>query len=106
MRDREQTQRRWQQRIAAQQASGFSVTEFCRRERINQGSFYYWKRRVQGMPSEGFVELKVTPTSNRVTNPEVPAIEVRLGNGRSLMVPAGFDGDHLVKLIAAVEAIA
>lgn len=36
----------------------------------------------------------------------VSAIEVRLANGRMLVVPAGFDACHLARLIAVVEAIA
>lgn len=107
MRDRKQTQGLWGQRIAAQQASGLSVAEFCRRERIQKSGFYYWKRRVPGTPSEGFVELKVASATSRVVrHPDVPAIELCVGNGRRLMVPVGFDRDHLLRVIAAVEALA
>jgi hypothetical protein len=106
MRDRKRTQRLWGRRIAAQQASGLSVTEFCRRERIQKSGFYYWKRRVPRKPSEGFVELKIASATSRVVHAEVAAIELCLGNGRRLMVPAGFDRDHLLRLIGAIEALA
>ena len=106
MRDQSQTQRRWQQRIAAQQSSGLSVTEFCRRERINKASFYGWKRRVEAIRPKSFVELTVLPAGRRTAKAELPSIEVRLANGRSLLVPVDFDGDHLIELITAVEAIA
>jgi hypothetical protein len=106
VRDRERTQRRWQQLIAAQRASGLPVTEFCRRERIQKSGFYYWRRRVPGTPSEAFVELRVKPASRGAANPNPPAIEVRLERGRSLVVPAGFDEAHLVKLIIAMENLA
>jgi hypothetical protein len=35
----------WQRRISKQQGSGLSIVEFCRRERISQGSFHAWKRK-------------------------------------------------------------
>jgi hypothetical protein len=34
----------------------------------------------------------------------IPAIEVRLHCGRSLMVEPGFDADHLHQLLAVLEA--
>ncbi len=54
-----------------------------------------------GTPQEGFVELKVERASGKAPS---PAIEVRLANGRIVMVPVGFDDAHLAKVIAAVEA--
>jgi len=60
-----------------------------------------------GTPQEGFVELKVASASGSVlTAHPSPAIEVRLANGRTVMVPVGFDGAHLAKVIAAIEALA
>jgi hypothetical protein len=103
MRDLSKTQQLWHQRIEAQQSSGLRVTEFCRREGIHKAGFYAWRRRLSGTPQEGFVELKVEQ-SNR--NAPSSAIEVRLANGRTVMVPEGFDPAHLAKVVAAVEAIA
>jgi len=56
-----------------------------------------------GTPQEGFVELKVERSSR---NAPARAIEVRLANGRTLVIPEGFDHAHLAKVIAAVEAMA
>ena len=53
-------------------------------------------------PPAGFVELKVERASRSVP---APAIEVRLANGRTLVIAEGFDHAHLAKVIAAVEAI-
>ncbi len=54
-------------------------------------------------PQEGFVELKVASASGSAPS---PAIEVCLANGRTVMVPVGFDDAHLKQVIAAVEALA
>lgn len=102
MRDLSGAQQRWQQRIEAQQSSGLSVTEFCRKESIHKAGFYFWRRRLIETPQEGFVELKVERASR---NAPSPAIEVRLTNGRTLVVPVGFDDAHLAKVIAAIEAM-
>jgi hypothetical protein len=117
---------RWRQRIEAQQASGLSVGEFCRRESINRSRFYLWRRRIASAAGGGFVAVNVasslsceevvaepsevkrsTVITAKVDRPtSLPAIEVRLVNGRTLLVPWNFDRDHLVKLIAAVEVLA
>ena len=54
-------------------------------------------------PQEGFVELKV---EREIRNAPSPAIEVRLANGRTLVIPESFDRAHLAKVIAAIEAMA
>ena len=54
-------------------------------------------------PPAGFVELKVERASRSAPS---PAIEIRLTNGRTLVVPVGFDDAHLAKVIAAIEAMA
>jgi len=111
MRKSERSQRRWQQRIEAQQSSGLSVSEFCQREGIGRAGFYYWKRRLKQIVTNGFVELKVDSAREivaKVASPKAesaPVIELRLENGRALMVPVGFDTDHLAKLIATLEVI-
>jgi hypothetical protein len=38
----------WHQRIDRQRQSGLTVAEFCRREGVPQGSFYWWKRNLPG----------------------------------------------------------
>jgi transposase-like protein len=36
----------WKERLAAQQRSGLSIAEFCRREGIAPPSFYVWRKRL------------------------------------------------------------
>ena len=122
MRDCSGRQQRWRERIEAQRSSGLSVAEFCHREGIGKAGFYYWKRRVGAGSAEGFLELKVASSprmepgaraeANSVAASSLPlaggcsAIGLHLANGRMLVVPVGFDRDHLARLVAAVEAIA
>jgi hypothetical protein len=43
---REEVAARWRERLSRWQQQQCSVTEFCRRERINQPSFYLWRKRL------------------------------------------------------------
>lgn len=44
----EKTERRamWEQRLAAQAASGIGIRAWCRREGIGEANFYYWRDRL------------------------------------------------------------
>jgi hypothetical protein len=37
----------WKERLAAQQQSGLSIAEYCRREEISPPSFYVWRKRLR-----------------------------------------------------------
>jgi transposase-like protein len=36
----------WRRRLDRQARSGLSVSEFCRREKVSQPSFYQWRKRL------------------------------------------------------------
>src|SRR3954470_19387089 len=92
----------WRQVVARWKRSGLGVPAFCRREGLNQATFYWWrwelKRRDQ--PKPAFLPVRVL-----VEKPEPPAggIEVVLANGRCLRVAAGFDPRTLVQLVELLE---
>ena len=44
---------KWEERVARQRASGLSVAEFCRRERVHPVTFYGWRRRLAGGSKRG-----------------------------------------------------
>jgi hypothetical protein len=94
---------RWQPIISAQLTSGLSIAAYCRREQISQPSFFAWRRRLAG-PAAGFVEVEtLLPTAGETLR--APAIELRLGGGRRLVVRKGFDRDLLAEVVQALEAI-
>ena len=53
----------WQQRLARQQASGLSVSEFCRQERVSPPSYYRWRKILQG-ESNGKSPKRDEPTNS------------------------------------------
>ena len=74
---------------------------------LAESLFYYWKKRVREGATPGFVEVQVAQPdlSPRRSGSAVGAtIEVRLSNGRSLIVAPEFDASHLRALLAVVES--
>jgi hypothetical protein len=64
--------------------------------------FYWWKKRLRENTSARFVEVQVAESPANL--PGGSWIEVRLQNGRSLMVRPGFDAEHVRALLVVVEA--
>ena len=92
----------WRQVVDRWKRSGLAVPAFCRREGLNQATFYRWrwelKRRDQTKPA--FLPVRVL-----VEKPEPPSggIEVVLANGRCLRVGVGFDPRTLVQVVTLLE---
>lgn len=98
---------KWQNLCAEQEQSGRSAAAFCRARELRPSQFYYWKRQVREAAMPQFMEVRVskpamTPTESRMGLGAT--IEVRLRNGRSLIVGPEFDASHLQALLAVVEA--
>jgi hypothetical protein len=78
------------------------VAAFCRERKLRASHFYWWKKRLRENTAARFVEVQVAESPANV--PGDSRIEVRLQNGRSLMVGRGFDPEHVRALLAVVEA--
>ena len=101
-------QAKWLAVVQRWQRSRLSVREFCRRQQVNEASFYEWRRvlRQRGLLGEAvqdvtpaFAEVVVqTPASAAET-----AIELVLGERRRLRVRAGFDAEALLQLVKLLE---
>jgi hypothetical protein len=90
----------WRRRIQRFARSRLTVAAFCDQERVSIAAFYQWRRKLEsqvGSPAE----QRVTPASLiaqplPISKGFVPVkllqsvvIEVRLGNGVTLTLPAG-----------------
>jgi transposase len=84
--------------MAGWSASGLTVRDFCRRRRLTETSFHYWRRelRRRGTPtpsaSPAFVPVTVLPAAT---------VEVRCPSGHVVTVPAA-DGETLRRVFAAL----
>jgi hypothetical protein len=90
---------KWRETVRRQQDSGLSIVRFCRENQIVYSTFYAWKRRLAG-PARAFVEAKlIAPRSCE------GKVQIRLRNGRRLIVGRGFDRDLLAEVVCAVEGL-
>ena len=96
---------KWRALVSEQSQSGQTVAAFCRDRGIRDSQFYDWKKRVREGEAAKFVEVKVKASSEqRTPAPErYPAIEIRLSNGRSLLVGPVFDASHLRAMLTVLE---
>jgi hypothetical protein len=96
---------KWRGLLFEPSQSNQTVKAFCLERGIRDSLFYDWKKRLRESEMEKFVEVKVIRAEERAhcsASPGKP-IEVRLNNGRSLVVEAGFDASHLRALLAVLE---
>src|SRR5258708_40281315 len=93
---------KWRRLISEQMWSGESVAAFCRERKLRASHFYWWKKRLRENTTGRFVEGRVAESPANL--PGDSRIEVRLQNGRGLMVGGGFDGEHVRGLLAGGEA--
>jgi transposase-like protein len=98
---------KWRSLIAEQKESGQSAAAFCRTRGVREALFYYWKKQLKEVARSQFVELQVAKPewSQRHSGGALgTTIEVRLRNGRSLMVAPEFNAGHLRALLAVLES--
>jgi hypothetical protein len=93
---------KWRRLISGQKQSGQSVATFCRERNLHASHFYWWKKRLREETTTKFLEVQVAEPAARV--PDDSRIEIRLQNGRSLMVGHAFDAEHVRLLLTLVEA--
>ncbi len=101
-----ETRVKWQNLVSEQEQCEQSVTAFCRARELPPSKFYYWKKKVRE-GKQPFVEVQVAKahaSQDHSGSSVGPTIEVRLSNGRSLMVGPDFDASHLRALLAIVES--
>lgn len=97
MRKRTISDEQWRRIISEQPASGVSIAAFCRQRRISEATFFARRRKLQD--TARFAEVQIAPEPL----PESSGIEVRLSNGRCVLVRARFDGQTLLELLAILE---
>ena len=99
---------RWHALLAEQKESGQSIAAFCRERALPVWQFYEWKKRLRPAEAPSFVAVEVSAPETPVTLlPTVPVpsapIEIRLRDGRSLLVGPDFEASHLRRLLTVLE---
>jgi len=78
------------------------VRAFCQERNLCRPYFFVWKKRLEKDTAAKFLEVQVTAPGP--STPDDTSVEIRLRNGRSLMVRPRFDAEHVRALLAVVEA--
>lgn len=92
---------KWRRLVAEQARSGQTVTAFCGERGLCRPYFFVWKKRLSKGTATKFLEVQVAEPTPSV--PDDSRIEIRLQNGRSLVVGRGFDAEHVRMLLTVVE---
>jgi transposase-like protein len=97
---------KWRGLVSEQKRSGQSVAAFCGERGISAPQLFAWRKRLNQAGMEQFVAVQVVGAGGPPQSPAATsrAIEIRLGDGRSMMVEPGFDAAHLRALLAVLEA--
>src|ERR1700682_76125 len=93
---------KWRRLISEQRRCGKGAAAFCRERKLCVPHFYWWKKRLREGAAAKFLEVHIADRAPGVADDS--RIEVRLQNGRSLVVGRGFDAEHVRALLAVVEA--
>lgn len=93
----------WRGVIRDQEASGLSISAFCREREVSAASFFSWRRRLTQLDRNDtaakFVplELHAPPTATRAS------CEVVLPDGCRIIVPIQCDAKWLREILAAIK---
>jgi len=107
---------RWRRILREHARSGLTVREFCRRGKLTETAFYYWRRELRHRRAEQEQrrpELagSQTPAFLPVRIQEQPIassggwIEVELAGGRRVRVVGPIDRQALTDVLAVVEGL-
>jgi hypothetical protein len=124
----------WRAKLAKWIASGLNIRDFCRRHRLGEPAFYFWRREIahrDGTPvatstprakpaaptrrsSARSRRARPAPRRSPTATPRpsfvalrvVPDVplEVVLRSGHLVRVPPGYDATHLRAVVTALEA--
>ena len=92
---------KWRKLVSEQARSGLDVTAFCHERALGRAYFHAWKKRLRDNGPRQFLEVQVAEASPSAASDG--RVEIRLQNGRSLMVGREFDAAQVRALLAVVE---
>ena len=93
---------KWRKLVFEQARSGQTVKAFCQERGLCRPYFFVWKKRLEEDTPAKFLEVQVK--EHGPSTRDDSSVEIRLRNGRSLMVRPGFDAEHVRALLVVVEA--
>jgi hypothetical protein len=105
----------WREQIAGQPGSGLSIRGYCRRRRLRESAFYFWRkelarRGVSTARQAAFVPVRITGEASSADSDGRQAeggsrgrIEIVLGNGPRIRLLGPVDRQSLGDVLAVLE---
>lgn len=94
----------WRRKLRQQAESGQSVRAWCRRHRITETAFYWWRKELLRRDAEGrpatFVPVEVATAPARDDD---GAIEIVLAGGRRVRLTGPVAGQTLATVLDVLE---
>ncbi len=103
---RDTKERLWRETVAEQQQSGQSVRTFCRKRRLNESSFYRWRKLIRLRDRKADGKNDTLPAFAQVVvvdEPSAAAIEIVLTDETTVRVPPHATPEQLGMVLAALE---
>jgi hypothetical protein len=97
----QKTWTKWRKLVSEQERSGQTAKLFCRERGLCRPHFFAWKKRLREAPSTRFLEVQLQEAAASPIRDS--RVEIRLQNGRSLLVGRGFDAEQVRVLVGVVE---
>ncbi len=100
-------ERSWRAAVARQAKSGLTVRAFCRREKLRETAFYFWRRTIEECDAMRCVTaapafVPVVLSDRGMASSTEIAIELR--GGRTLRLSDSISPDRLAAIVLALEA--
>ena len=113
----------WRRTVREQRGSGLTIRDFCRKSKLRESAFHFWRRELERRQAEqeqhqevkrprrsksrrapqspAFVPVRVTEQTAPAT---VGRIEIELSGGRRVHLTAPVDRQALGQVLAVLEA--
>lgn len=102
---RSEAEQQWRERISSQEQSGKSIAAYCREHELRAWQFYEWKKRLRQSEVASFVAVSVKGEAERASPAQRhSSIELRHSRGWSMQIEAGFDADHLRRVLSVLDS--
>ena len=94
----------WRRRLTRHADSGQSIRAWCRRHRVKEAAFHWWRRELARRDAEGqapsFVPVHVTGDPMQDSDPQ---IEIVLTDGRRVRVSGAVNREMLTQVLDVLE---
>jgi hypothetical protein len=95
----------WRRRLGQQAGSGQSVRAWCRKHRVTEAAFYWWRRELARRDTEpeaaSFMPVHITAEPGQGVDPQ---IEIVLTDGRRVRVQGSVDRQALADVLSVLTA--